>query len=59
VKDATVNVQFPSSGKYRLWVRTRDWVAPWNAPGAPGKFKVLIDGQPVPEVFGTKNAEWH
>ena len=26
VKDATTTVAFPSAGKYRVWVRTRDWV---------------------------------
>ena len=59
VQDAVVQVQFPSAGNYRVWVRTRDWVAPWNAPGAPGKFQLLIDGQALEETFGTKNAEWH
>lgn len=59
VADAVTQVSFPSAGRYRLWVRTRDWVAPWNAPGAPGKFQVLIDGVPVNEVFGTKGADWH
>ncbi|MHC4167542.1 MAG: FAD-dependent oxidoreductase, partial [Planctomycetota bacterium] len=38
VRDAVTTVKFPSSGTYRVYVRTRDWVAPWNAPGAPGKF---------------------
>ena len=51
VKDATTSVTFPSIGKYRVWVRTKDWVAHWGAPGAPGKFQVLIDGQPLPETF--------
>jgi len=59
VADAVTEVEFPSAGKYRIWVRTKDWVAPWKAPGAPGKFQVLIDGQPVKETFGTKGAEWH
>mgnify|MGYP001188507925 CR=1 FL=1 len=59
VKDATTRAHFPTAGKYRIWVRTRDWVAPWKAPGAPGKFQVVIDGEPVKEVFGTKNEQWH
>lgn len=58
VKDAVTQVRLPSAGKYRVWVRTKDWVAPWNAPGAPGRFQVLIDGQPLDETFGTKGAEW-
>ncbi|WP_242120369.1 FAD-dependent oxidoreductase [Aestuariivivens sediminicola] len=59
VEDAKTRISFPSSGKYRVWVRTRDWVAPWNAPGAPGKFQVLINDAPLEETFGTKGAEWH
>ncbi|HOW65405.1 MAG TPA: FAD-dependent oxidoreductase [Candidatus Paceibacterota bacterium] len=59
VKDAVTTAKFPSAGKYRVWVRTRDWVAPWNAPGAPGKFQVLVNGQPLAETFGTQGADWH
>lgn len=59
VADAVTQVVFPSAGTYRVWVRTRDWVAPWNAPGAPGKFQLLIDGKALKEVFGTKGADWH
>ena len=36
VKDAVTTAKFPSPGAYRVWVRTRDWVAPWKTPGAPG-----------------------
>ncbi len=35
VKDAVTTAKFTSPGKYRVWVRTRDWVAPWKAPTAP------------------------
>lgn len=59
VRDAVTKVEFPSAGTYRVWVRTKDWVAPWNAPGAPGKFQLLIDGNPLKEIFGTKSAVWH
>lgn len=58
VKDATTTVKFSSPGKYRVWVRTRDWVAPWNAPGAPGKFQVIVNGKALAPTFGTKGAEW-
>lgn len=30
VKDASTTVTFPAAGKYRIWVRTRDWAAVWN-----------------------------
>lgn len=59
VKDAVTTAKFPSPGAYRVWVRTRDWVAPWKAPGAPGKFQLLVNGKALAETFGTKGAEWH
>ena len=40
VADAKTRVALPTAGKYRLWVRTRDWVAPYGA----GQFQVLVDG---------------
>ena len=58
VKDAATIVKFPGTGKYRVWVRTLDWVARWNAPGAPGKFQVIVDGKPLAETFGTKGKTW-
>ena len=59
VDDATTSVELPGPGTYRVLVRTRDWVAPWKAPGAPGRFQVLVDGKPLPTLFGTEGAEWH
>jgi hypothetical protein len=58
VRDATTTANFPATGKYRVWVRTKDWVAHWQAPGAPGKFHVLVNGRPLAETFGTKGAAW-
>jgi len=59
VKDALTTAKFPAAGSYRVWVRTRDWVAPWKAPGAPGKFQVLVNGTPLAQTFGTEGSEWH
>ena len=58
VKDAVTVVKFPSTGSYRVWVRTMDWVARWNAPGTPGKFQLVVDGKPRAETFGTKGKAW-
>ena len=58
VADATTTVTFPKAGAYRVFVRTKDWVARWNAPGKPGRFQLLVNGQPLAETFGTKFAEW-
>jgi hypothetical protein len=59
VGDAATAVTFPATGTYRVWVRTRDWVAPWNAPGVPGSFQLIIDNEPLGTVFGTEGAPWH
>ena len=58
VEDATTTVRLPSPGEYRVWVRTKDWVARWNAPGHPGRFQLLVNGQPLAETFGTQGADW-
>ena len=59
VRDAVTKATFASPGSYRVWVRTRDWVAPWKAQGAPGKFQVLINGKPLATTFGTEGEQWH
>jgi hypothetical protein len=59
VRDASTTATFPAPGSYRVWVRTRDWVAPWNVPGSPGRFQLLLDGKPLPVTFGTEGADWH
>ncbi|MCP4374979.1 MAG: FAD-dependent oxidoreductase, partial [bacterium] len=67
VSDAVANVKFSEVGTYRLWVRTRDWVAPWKksdtpkdkrANGTPGIFKVKVNGKAV-GTFGNEGEKWH
>ena len=57
--DATTTGAFPEAGVYRMWVRTRDWVAPRNVLGAPGRFQLNVDGSPLSTTFGTEGAEWY
>ncbi len=59
VVDATTEVRLPGPGVYRIWVRTRNWVAPWNVSGAPGRFQLLVDGEPLETTFGMEGAQWH
>lgn len=59
VEDAKTTAKVPTAGAYRVWVRTKDWVAPWKAPGAPGKFQLLINDKPLSTTFGTEGAAWH
>ncbi|CAN5707034.1 FAD-dependent oxidoreductase [soil metagenome] len=58
VKDAETTIKLPAAGKYRLWVRTKNWVGQWDAKGAPGRFQVTINGQTVEKDFGTVGKDW-
>lgn len=58
VDDATTNVAIPESGKYRVWVRTIDWVRRWDASPSPGKFELHVDGKKLDTTFGTQHANW-
>lgn len=52
VANARANAVFPQPGQYHLWVRTKNWVpGEWDPPG---RFEVLVNGEAVDTVFGTK-----
>ncbi len=55
VENASTVVQFPESGRYWFWVRTKDWVP--DRPETPGTFKIIFDGEEYPETFGV-NEGW-
>ena len=58
VDDAVTSVNVSQGGTYRVWVRTFDWVARWNAAPPPGQFQLSINGTPLDETFGTKASQW-
>ena len=58
VADAETDFEAPTSGQYRLWVRTRDWTRPWGRTESPGRFEVLVNGQAAGAVFGIESADW-
>ena len=53
VEDAVARVDVPVGGEYRVWAYTRSW-----ADGAPGRFKVSVDGCVQPAEFGTGGRSW-
>ncbi|MDR1964048.1 MAG: FAD-dependent oxidoreductase [Planctomycetaceae bacterium] len=59
VADAVTEVVFPKPGTYRVFVRTRNWVAPWTPEYAPGKFQMSVNGEKLETVFGTEGNPWH
>jgi hypothetical protein len=48
VADAVTRVKIPAAGKYRLWVRDRDWLPEFS----PGRFQVALGGKRMETVFG-------
>lgn len=59
VADAVTTVKLPKAGEYRVFVRTRNWVARWTPDQAPGIFHLLVNGKPLKTIFGNTNAKWH
>lgn len=58
VRDATTMVYNVVDGKFRVWVRAKNWVGPWDAPGSPGRFQITVNGQPLGKDFGAKGKDW-
>lgn len=57
VENASTTLQFPESGRYWFWVRTKDWVP--DHPDTPGTFKVIFDGNEYAETFGVNDGwQW-
>ena len=54
VANAVTEVEFPETGNFHLWVRTKDWVPSHH----PGRFKVIIDGRELPVDFGNQGHGW-
>lgn len=48
VENAKTTVDIPQDGRYRLWIRAKNWYAPY----APGKFTVAVDGKQSETVLG-------
>ena len=62
VGDARTVVDLGAPGRFRVWVRTRDWVAPWFPAGGhepPGRFRVRLATVPLGVTFGTEGDAWH
>jgi hypothetical protein len=59
VEDASTTIDIPVTGKYNLYVRTKNWTAPFTDAPAPGIFKMRINNTDIPYIFGKGSAAWH
>ena len=53
VEDATVDVEIPTAGTWRVWVRAKNWLKPHS----PGQFKVRVGDRLSDRVFGSADTE--
>ena len=52
-KDAVTGFEVPEAGRYRLYVRTKNWTRYWSQGPTPGIFQVKVDGVADGETFYT------
>ena len=53
VADAVTQMEVAEKGRYRIWVRSRNWIR----TAAPGSFTLIVNGQPAGRSFGTAPTE--
>jgi len=58
VQDAETTCTVPAGGQWTVWVRARDWTARWGRGTPAGRFKVTVDGTPLPATLGTNGPDW-
>ena len=58
VADAKATISVPSTGEYKVFVRTFNWTSPWYKGEGPGEFNLLINSNPVGGVLGNSGTEW-
>lgn len=58
VADAQTECPIPESGEWTVWVRTRDWTAPWKRGTPGGTFRIAVNGRELPETLGTNGEKW-
>ena len=50
---------FAKGGKYGVWVRTKNWTAPWHDGVGAGTFNLVVNGKTLPAVLGAHGkGEW-
>ncbi len=59
VADASTILKITEDASCRLWVRTKNWTAPFTDSPAPGVFKIFINKKEVPFLFGAGEGRWH
>jgi len=59
VRDAETEFRTDGRTLWHVHARTRDWTAVWKRGTPAGRFQILIDGKPLPEILGTNGPKWN
>ena len=58
VADAETTATVPEDGRYRVWVRTYNWTAPWTDAKGPGRFRVGVGRRYKTPELGCTGDRW-
>ena len=59
VADAKTQFVVRETGTYDVWVRTKNWTAPWHPDVGAGTFNLVVNGQKLPNLLGAQGkGEW-
>ena len=48
-----------AGGRYNVWVRTKNWTAPWHPDIGAGTFNLVVNGEKLPNLLGCQGkGEW-
>lgn len=61
VANASTTFEIKTPGKYRILVRTRNWVSNWYPKNefTPGIFKMKVDNKVLSCTYGNEGKDWH
>ena len=58
VGEARTKVKLPAKGEWHVYARTFNWTSPWHEGEGPGKFRIAVQGQELPETLGDEGSRW-
>ena len=59
VADAKTTFVVAKGGRYNVWVRTKNWTAPWWYDIGAGTFNLIVNGTALPNLLGAQGkGEW-
>ena len=59
VADAKTTFSVEKGGRYKVWIRTKNWTSPWHPDIGAGTFNLVVNGEKLPNLLGCQGkGEW-